>query len=220
MSKCESRTKLAAREYRAAMREKQTADCYLSNGDAYEAHIHRLISGEHEGKADALMQLEKPPEIQLGEVVPETIDDHSWRIRNTLKSPDGAALDASVERTDLLLMASADLAGLGIDAAASIGASNSLEKMLAHQMALAHAASFKLMDKALGHRDSVEQARLTNAATRLMATFQQGLLTLQKLRTGGNQTVTVQHVHVGEGGQAVIGNVQAGGGMAGGDGKR
>lgn len=44
-----------------------------------------------------------------------------------------------------------------------------------------------------------------------MTTYQQGLLTLQRLRTGGNRTVTVQHVHVGEGAQAVIGNVQGGG---------
>ena len=44
-----------------------------------------------------------------------------------------------------------------------------------------------------------------------MSVFQQGMLTLQKIKTGGNQTVTVQHVNVGAGGQAVIGNVQTGG---------
>ena len=38
-----------------------------------------------------------------------------------------------------------------------------------------------------------------------------GLLTLQRLRTGGNQTVTVQHVNVESGAQAVIGNVRTGG---------
>jgi hypothetical protein len=54
----------------------------------------------------------------------------------------------------------------------------------------------------------VEACRLTNSAARLMSVFQDGLLTLQKLRTGGNQTVTVQHVNVESGAQAVIGNVQ------------
>ena len=44
-----------------------------------------------------------------------------------------------------------------------------------------------------------------------MGAFQSGMLTLQKLRTGGNQTVTVQHVNVEAGAQAVIGNVQTGG---------
>ena len=42
-----------------------------------------------------------------------------------------------------------------------------------------------------------------------------GMLTLQRLRTGGNQTVTVQHVNVQPGGQAVIGNVQARPGVGG-----
>jgi hypothetical protein len=30
---------------------------------------------------------------------------------------------------------------------------------------------------------------------------------LKRYRTGGEQTVTVQHVNVGEGGQAIVGNV-------------
>ena len=53
--------------------------------------------------------------------------------------------------------------------------------------------------------------RLVNAMARLMGTYQDGLLTLQKLRSGGNQTVTVQHVNVAAGAQAVIGNVRTGG---------
>jgi len=40
------------------------------------------------------------------------------------------------------------------------------------------------------------------------ATYQQGLLTLQRKRTGGNQHVTVKHIHqqvnVTEGRQAVV----------------
>jgi hypothetical protein len=55
-------------------------------------------------------------------------------------------------------------------------------------------------------------ARLSNASARMIQVYQEGLLTLQKLRTGGKQTVVVQHVQVGEGGQAVIaGNMKAGG---------
>ncbi len=109
---------------------------------------------------------------------------------------------------------------MGIDAADSIRANNSLEKMLAHQMAVAHESSSRLMDRALSYEasgramregDSVEACRLANSAARLMSVFQDGLLTLQRLRSGGNQTVTVQHVNVASGGQAVIGNVQGGG---------
>jgi hypothetical protein len=127
------------------------------------------------------------------------------------------AEDASLRRTDLLLQPSFNAVALGVDAADSIQASNSMEKMLAHQMAVAHEASLRFMNRALSYEgggramregDSVEACRIANTAARLMSVFQDGLLTLQRLRTGGNQTVTVQHVSIASGGQAVIGNVQ------------
>ena len=127
------------------------------------------------------------------------------------------AEDASLRRTDLLMQPSFNAVAMGIDAADSIGAANSIEKMLAHQMAVAHEGYMRLMDRALSYEvgtmrggDSVEACRLANSAARLMNVFQDAALTLQKLRTGGNQTVTVQHVNVASGAQAVIGNVQTG----------
>jgi len=35
---------------------------------------------------------------------------------------------------------------------------------------------------------------------------------LKKYRTGGQQKMIVEHVHVNEGGQAIVGNVNPGGG--------
>ena len=43
-------------------------------------------------------------------------------------------------------------------------------------------------------------------------TYSMQMETLRKHRNGGKQTVTVQHVNVEGGGQAVVGNVQTGGG--------
>ena len=57
----------------------------------------------------------------------------------------------------------------------------------------------------------MEKARLLNLAVRMMETFQRGLLTFQRLRTGGEQTITVQYLNVSEGGQAIVGNVKTGG---------
>jgi hypothetical protein len=49
---------------------------------------------------------------------------------------------------------------------------------------------------------------LAGAISRMSTTYQQALLTLQRKRTGGNQHVTVKHIHqqvnVTEGGQAVV----------------
>jgi|SRR6516164_9406870 len=54
---------------------------------------------------------------------------------------------------------------------------------------------------------SIDAKRLEGCESRT-AIYQQGLLTLQRKRTGGNQHVTVKHIHqqvnVTQGGQAVV----------------
>ena len=178
-----------------------------------------------EQEAAELMVPLTTPEVRMGEVLPEPQTDTDLAVRSTLKDPDQAAVDASVDRTRLLLSDSLDVVALGLDAANSINAANSLEKMLAHQLTAAHKASFLMLDKSLAMLErastrrnphsqqtaTVESARLMNAASRMMVTYQKGLQTLQKIRTGGNQTMTVQHVHVGEGAQAHFGPVKTGG---------
>ena len=69
----------------------------------------------------------------------------------------------------------------------------------------------KLMTSALTDTlPPVEQARLSNAAARMMQVYPEGLLALHRIRTGGRLTVVVQHVQVSDGGQAVVtGNVNA-----------
>jgi hypothetical protein len=130
------------------------------------------------------------------------------------------AIDASRQR--MVLADKASALELGLDAAATIQPRNSLEKMLVHQMAAAHVAAMELQ---AGAREllqrykrtscvhqalSVEAGRLMNASARMMGVYQDGLATLAKIRSGGTQTVVVQHVSVGDGGQAVVaGQVKA-----------
>ena len=170
----------------------------------------------HYAAADEIERTCLPSTIVSGEVVlseSERPDGSGGSaLRDTLANPDTAAIVASMERTDLLTRSGPDVLALGIDAAQSIPNASSLEKMLAHQMALAHKSAFRLMENALEQREPVEMARLINASGRMMSIFQQGLLTLNRLHTGGKQTVTVQHVNI-SGGQAVVtGNLHPGGG--------
>lgn len=170
----------------------------------------------NQAAVDEIEHAALPSTIVSGEVVlPEAErpdDSGGCALRNTLATPDTAAIVASMERTDLLTQCGTDVLALGIDAAQSIPKANSLEKMLAHQMALAHKAYFRVMEKALEENDPVEMARLINASCRLTTTFQQGLLAINRVHNGGNQTVTVQHVNI-SGGQAVVtGNLHPGGG--------
>jgi hypothetical protein len=48
---------------------------------------------------------------------------------------------------------------------------------------------------------------LASAAARLLQAYATQVETLRRLRHGGSQFVRVQHVHINEGGKAVIGNV-------------
>ena len=184
-----------------------------------------------------------PPGIG-GELVPSAEDmEKAPAVYDTLKtSPDMVNATASRER--LSLAANAGALILGTDIAETIRARNSLEKMLAHQLGAVHLLAMKFNEKAARHLDLhtlhadggrwiigtpetgqqrdlqillVEASRAANTATRLASVFQEGLLTFDRIRRGGKQTVKVVHVHqhvaIKDGGQAVIagGNVKGGG---------
>src|SRR6266478_10036586 len=138
---------------------------------------------------------------------------------DTVADPDYVTASASRERLELANEAgSLDLA---LDVADSIQAQDSLEKMLVHEMAVLHRGMMRAatrmneelyagagLDEGRREAANVRACRLAGAISRLSATYQQGLLTLQRKRTGGNQHVTVKHIHqqvnVTEGGQAVV----------------
>lgn len=189
-----------------------------------DAHVERRdkpgapLAALFEREAHDLLALQHPPDIGPGgEVVREQVMGLGPRravVRDTLlDGADRIAEDASVARTGLLALPGfTGTVAAGIDASESIGAENSVEKMLAHQLAAAHEAGLRFLDRALRHDDTVEAARLANTAARLIGTFQDGMLALQRIRAGGAQTVVVQHQHVNveSGGQAVVANVTRG----------
>ena len=84
-----------------------------------------------------------------------------------------------------------------------------IEAALAVQMACAHTAAMAVlakMDGAFGTERRV--AAFGSTAARLMRAHATQVEVLRRLRNGGQQFVRVEHVHVNEGGQAVIGNVK------------
>lgn len=154
-----------------------------------------------------------------GELVPAEIE-----LKDTVEAPDLVTADASRERLQQLQWAG--VLETGLDAADTIGAKNSFEKMHAHQMALLHRLTMKLgmrledmqhyYNEWTSQQKNVEQCRVINSIARLTSVFQQGLLVLPRLRSGGSQTVHVHHHHqnvqVNEGGQALVaGKMKAGG---------
>jgi hypothetical protein len=214
-----SATELACRQKREAYVERRYKPS-AALADACERDavaIATLPAAPDVGAGGEVVRTHSLPDRHAAKMTPNAFKRAN--IRDTLaECADRIAEDASIRRTDLLMQPSFDAVAMGIDAAESIQAGNSIEKMLAHQMAVAHEAAMRMMDRGLSYEhgkpgDQVEACRCINAAARLMGAFNDAALTIQRLRTGGSQTVTVRHQHVtvAQGGQAVIGNVQAGG---------
>ncbi len=82
-----------------------------------------------------------------------------------------------------------------------------LETMLAVQMAAVHVASMTFAHR-LAHVDNIaQQDSAERAFNKLTRTFATQMEALKRYRTGAEQKVTLQHVSVAEGGQAIVGNV-------------
>ena len=82
-----------------------------------------------------------------------------------------------------------------------------LEAMLAAQMVAIHMATMTFARR-LAHVDTVQQQdSAERALNKLARTYAMQMETFKRYRTGGEQKVTVQHVSVSEGGQAIVGNV-------------
>jgi hypothetical protein len=85
-----------------------------------------------------------------------------------------------------------------------------IETMLAAQMAAVHMATMTFARR-LAHVDNIaQQDSAERAFNKLARTFATQMEALKRYRTGGEQKVTVQHVSVSEGGQAIVGNVTQG----------
>jgi hypothetical protein len=174
--------------------------------------VHSEINSYNEMINDALEPVDC--EIVAGECLPDLYergDSEIWTATDTLLNPNSIHQTASLDRLTL-----ADESGHGelcIDAADTIGAENSLEKMLAHQMAICHAEGMKLVVKAGEMDDDAVSLKMLHAATRFMEVYQKGFEAIHRVKRGNRQTVVVkyQQVNVSDGGQAVISEAPGGG---------
>ena len=135
------------------------------------------------------------------------------RLKRALGTPSSAFVNVSLFQ----LQAAARLPYSGISeialnaALAMIEAAapkDEIEGALAIQMACTHTAAMAVLAR-LGGGEGNEQrvAAFGSAAARLLRAYATQVEVLRRLRRGGEQYVRVEHVHVSDGGQAVIGNV-------------
>ena len=92
----------------------------------------------------------------------------------------------------------------------SVEPKDEIEALLAAQMAAVHVAVLTFARR-LGGVDTIQQQdSAEKALNKLARTFATQVEALKRYRTGGEQKVTVEHVHVHEGGQAIVGNIESG----------
>jgi hypothetical protein len=95
----------------------------------------------------------------------------------------------------------------GLAAVDGIAPQNEAEAMLAVQMAGTHSVAMEMLRKAKFATSIPALQEYGNLATKLLRTYTTQMECLAKVRRRGEQKVTVEHVHVYPGGQAVVGNI-------------
>jgi len=90
---------------------------------------------------------------------------------------------------------------------------DAMEGMLITQMIAVHSQAMEWSRRAVIPEQTEKGVEMNVArATRLMRTFTSQVEALQKYRNKGKQTIQVQHINVQSGGQAIVGDVNGGGG--------
>jgi hypothetical protein len=141
-------------------------------------------------------------------------EKHWW---DRLKAGLGTASSDFVNATLVQIQGASRLPGGGISEA-SVNAvlafiegakpKDEVEAALAIQLACLHAVTMSVLSNLGGAFGSSRNTAATaSAVARLQRAFAAQVEVLRRLRQAGSQFVRVEHVHINEGGQAVIGNV-------------
>jgi hypothetical protein len=173
-----------------------------------------LTSGEQHG-SPVRVRLRR---INAGLYEPYPPDGESKLWWDRLKKAMGTASSDFVNASLYQLQAAAQLHCGGISELAMNAAlalieaaepQNEIEGALALQMACTHTAAISVLARFRGGGGSERLVvALASAAARLLRAYSGQVEALRRLRHGGDQYVRVEHVHINDGGQAVIGNVR------------
>jgi hypothetical protein len=101
-----------------------------------------------------------------------------------------------------------------LEAMVGLSPQDESEGMLVAQMVALHNAAMECFRRAM-IKEQPHAGRQQNLsfANKLARSYALAMETLDKHRGKGQQKVTVEHVHVHQGGQAIVGNIQTGGGV-------
>lgn len=132
---------------------------------------------------------------QLSDVLGDSSAEFQTAILTGLASISGWSGDKQRDRNHALAMV------------AEIAPRDAVEAMLVTQMASVHLAAMR-HSECMNYAETIQQLDIQERTfNKLMRTFTTQMEALRKHRHGGQQKVTVEHVTVNDGGQAIVGNV-------------
>jgi len=131
----------------------------------------------------------------LGTLSPDFVRSALLQMQAAARSPYGTVSELAINAALAMVEAAAPR--------------DEVEAALAIQLACTHTAAMAILSKLdSGFGTERRIAAFGSTAARLMKVFTMQVEVLRRLRHGGHQFVRVEHVHVNDGGQAIIGNVK------------
>jgi hypothetical protein len=131
----------------------------------------------------------------LGTTSSDFVNASLFQIQSACRSPWGGISELAMNAALAMIEAAAP--------------KDEIEGALAVQMACTHTAAMAVLAKLdVAFATERHVAAFGSAAARLMRSYATQVEVLRRLRSGGQQFMRVEHVHVNDGGQAVIGNVK------------
>tara|TARA_R110000803_G_scaffold176711_1_gene239098 strand:+ start:4090 stop:4725 length:636 start_codon:yes stop_codon:yes gene_type:complete len=159
----------------------------------HDSETGTVLRFEHENPALALLALHSVTGVRNNDAVYMLLDQLT-----RLAASDFEKLDATRANNAIAMMD-------------ELKPSDGPEAMLAAQMVAVHVAAMQCFSRAMldGQSFLTRDLNLKHGA-KLSRIYAQQVEALDKHRRKGQQTVVVEHVHVNDGGQAIVGNVSAG----------
>jgi hypothetical protein len=131
----------------------------------------------------------------LGKVLSDFVNASLLQIQAAARSPFGTISETAMNAALAMIEAAAP--------------KDEIEGALAVQMACTHTAAMAILAK-LDCASERQVAAIGSAVARLLRAYATQVEVLRRLRHGGHQYLRVEHVHVNDGGQAVVGNFKSG----------
>ena len=184
-------------EVRPALKIQRDAQRLRALAPHYDPVRHDFdlgLADEMEREAQALLIPEQPLQTGLGGEIIPPIEHGFPGLELALKEPDLLNLGASVQRAHLLERN--DVLELGIETAHDAKALGAIQKMVSHQLAAGHKRAMELLEESAVAKDPDIAIKKARASARLMDAFSRSALTLQRLQSGGGQTIQVQYMQV------------------------